>query len=289
MFGVGAAKAATSWLHDYLMSHPDCSFRHVKELHYFDAAESGKWGGQIKRLEGEIARLRARHATLSGERAERFSRRIADHEDWLAVLSERRVDPQAYLAFLGAGRGRLVGDVTPAYALLPAETLARMAGLTSDVRFVYILRDPVSRLWSHVRMTAARSAGGGTVEARARAVMDAVLQDPAADEPASILSRGDYRGALLRLSSVVAPSNLFVAFMEDLVSPTGVEALCDFLGIARVAGRYERRVHEGTPLVLDARRRAAAAELLRDQYDFVAQLFPELPAAWQRSLGAMAA
>lgn len=289
LFGVGAAKAATSWLHDYLVGHPDCSFRRVKELHYFDAAESGKWGGQIKRLEGELARLNARLPEFSGKRADWFARRVADHADWLEVLKARRRDDAAYMAYLTTRGGRLVGDITPAYSLLPAETLAGMAGLAADVRFVYLIRDPVSRLWSHVRMIAARTGGEASIEDRSKALMDRVLADPTSDEAESILSRGDYAGALLRLSSAVTPAQLFVCFMEDLLAPEGVNALCDFLGIQRHPGQYERRVHEGTPMALDARRRAAAVELLQDQYEFVARIFPALPAAWQRSLGQMAA
>lgn len=289
LFGVGAAKSATSWLHDYLVGHPDCSFRRVKELHYFDAAESGKWGGQIKRLEGELSRLTARLPEFSNKRAEWYNRRVADHSDWLEVLKLRRRDDALYMDYLMARGGRLVGDITPAYSLLTTESLSSMVALTSDVRFVYVIRDPVSRLWSHVRMNAARSGGGAPVEDRARVLMDQVLSDPESETAQSILSRGDYAGALLRLSAAVAPSQLFVCFMEDMVAPEGVTALCEFLGIRRHPGQYERRMHEGPPMALDARRRAAAAELLKDQYDFVARIFPTLPDAWHRSLGKVAA
>jgi len=289
LFGVGAAKSATSWLHDYLVGHPDCSFRRVKELHYFDAAESGKWGGQIKRLEGELSRLTARLPEFSNKRAEWYVRRVADHSDWLEVLKLRRRDDALYMDYLTARGGRLVGDITPAYSLLTTESLSSMVALTSDVRFIYVIRDPVSRLWSHVRMNAARSAGGAPVEDRARVLMDQVLSDPESETAQSILSRGDYAGALLRLSAAVAPPQLFVCFMEDMVAPEGVTALCEFLGIRRHPGQYERRMHEGLPMALDARRRAAAAELLKDQYDFVARIFPTLPDAWHRSLGQVAA
>lgn len=288
LFGVGAAKAATSWLHDYLSGHPDCAFPAVKELHYFDAIETGRWGGQVKRVEGEIARLRGRRASVTGPRAAGIDARIADHQRWLDILKRRERDDAAYVGYLSGRGGRLVGDITPAYSMLSAASFAEMAAIAPDVRFVFLLRDPVSRLWSHVRMNAARQ-GADRVEDRARALMDEVLARPDSDESMSVLTRGDYSGTLLRLSSVVPPSNLFVAFMEVLITPEGVDALCDFLGIRRQEGRYDRRMREGVPLALDARRRAAAAELLRDQYEFVARLFPSLPTAWQHSLGQAAA
>ncbi|QLQ18591.1 MAG: hypothetical protein HZT43_07875 [Exiguobacterium profundum] len=120
LFGVGAAKAATSWLHDYLLGHPDCSFRRVKELHYFDAAESGKWGGQIKRLEGELSRLNARLPEFSNKRADWFARRLADHADWLEVLKARRRDDALYMNYLTArGGGWLATSPPPIPCRLP--------------------------------------------------------------------------------------------------------------------------------------------------------------------------
>ena len=38
LFGIGATKAGTSWLHRYLAGHPDCALRSIKELHFFDTA-----------------------------------------------------------------------------------------------------------------------------------------------------------------------------------------------------------------------------------------------------------
>jgi len=276
-------------LHDYLSSHPDCGFRSVKELHYFDAAENDKWGGQIKRVENELGKLQSRQGELSGWKARRNAQRIADHVEWLDVLKGRRRDDARYGAYLAGAGGQLVGDITPSYAMLTSETLAEMTTLAEDVRFVYLIRDPVSRLWSHVRMNAGRAGGDLPVEDRAKALMDRVLNAPESDEAMHILTRGDYAGSLLRLSSVVPPTQLFVAFMEELVSPTGVQSLCEFLGISMVPGRYEKRVREGVPMALDAGRKAAAVALLQDQYDFVARIFPALPDAWHRSLGQMAA
>ena len=42
MFGVGATKAGTSWLYRYLADHPECHLRSIKELHFFDALDTGK-------------------------------------------------------------------------------------------------------------------------------------------------------------------------------------------------------------------------------------------------------
>lgn len=291
LFGVGATKSGTSWLHDYLAGHPDCFFRTLKELHYFDTLESGNFARQIQRIGAEVDRLNGKIPEARGDKQRRLKERLRDHADWLDVLRRKRPDHSAYGAYL-AGRGdrKVVGDITPAYGLLPAERLTEMAGLARDVRFVYLMRDPVSRLWSHVRMLVQRRKGAvGEAESKAKALMDEVLTDPGSPMSVSILSRGDYADTLLRLSSAVPPSQLFVAFMEDLITPEGVKALCGFLGAREHPARVERRVHEGMPLALDARRKAAARDLLRPQYQFIADLFPAMPQAWRSNMDEVAA
>ena len=42
LFCVGATKAGTSWLFDYLKHHPECHLRSVKELQYFYAHEQNR-------------------------------------------------------------------------------------------------------------------------------------------------------------------------------------------------------------------------------------------------------
>ena len=38
---VGATKAGTSFLYEHLAAHPQCHFRTIKELHYFDKVLTG--------------------------------------------------------------------------------------------------------------------------------------------------------------------------------------------------------------------------------------------------------
>ena len=162
MFCVGATKSGTSWLHETLSEHQDCHFRTVKELHYFDALQKDKLEQQAKDVGVWRERLANRMAGASGAKKTKLARRVQDRDDWLAVLGLGNEDHAAYLAYLQRGQGaaHVIGDVTPAYALLTVERLRTMATLTDDVRFVYLMRDPVARLWSHVRMMAARRGDG---------------------------------------------------------------------------------------------------------------------------------
>jgi hypothetical protein len=56
-----------------------------------------------------------------------------------------------YAAWFLPGRllGRVVGEVTPAYATLPEDRVGLIASWMPDLRILYVLRDPVERAWSH--------------------------------------------------------------------------------------------------------------------------------------------
>jgi len=102
MFCVGATKAGTGWLYEYLADHPQCHFRSIKELHYFDAIENGKLDREILKHETRHAVLAKKIASAGGEGLAEDVVRLRDRSDWLGVLRAGE-DPQAYLAYLEAG------------------------------------------------------------------------------------------------------------------------------------------------------------------------------------------
>lgn len=282
LFCVGATKAGTSWLYRYLSRHPECHLRSIKELHYFDMIESGNYARHRDREAGRLASLRAEQASGAPMGAFR-QRMLRDTEEWVSVIGRDGEDLDAYRSYLAAGRGarKLVGDITPAYALLPVERLSGMARMAGDVRFVYLLRDPVSRLWSQARMVAFRKARSmADFPARAVQVMGEMIEAIGAGRT----DREDYAGAITRLRAAVDPSRLLVQLQDEMMGVPGLARLCGFLGISSEPADFDKRVHEGTPLALDEGLRARAQAALRPQYDFVAGLFPELPDSWRRNM-----
>ncbi|MGI1661166.1 sulfotransferase [Palleronia sp. KMU-117] len=281
VLGVGATKSGTSWLYRYLADHPGCHLRTIKELHYFDGVEKGNLSDQAADRRREVAAIQARiDAGRAGAGAQA---RLRDRADWARVLDSGREDEAAYLGYLDDGRGTrsVVGEVTPAYALLPEERLRAMAGLGGrDVRFVYLMRDPVARLWSHVRMIAGRRAPDGAVSRRR---CDRILARTLAGEETQIEARGDYRAALEKLARAIDPSRLLVLVFEDLVGGDATARLCAFLGLAPRAPDLAP-VHAGQPMPMTPAQAHAARDWLAPQYDFVADRLGHRPAGWRFDL-----
>lgn len=288
LFCVGATKAGTSWFHQYLENHPDCHMRGIKELHYFDALDLGSGAWNAKRIETNRRALIERLKAGQTERPMALKHRIGAHGDLLDLHLGETEDPQAYLRYMNKGRGerKLVADVTPAYGLLSPERFARMATIAENVRFLYILRDPVSRLWSHIRMLAGRAA-----ETPNR------LQELAAQTfwkfgdgvfPA-VSERGDYAKTLSNLDKVLGPGQLFTVFYEELFNAKTLGRICEFLGIGDSAAQLTNVVHAGPDARMDSEMLDHARKWLAPQYEFVQKRSGYLPPQWQvNALGAQA-
>ena len=279
-FCVGAAKAGTSWLHKQLSAHPECHFRAIKELHYFNAIEIGKLPDELKKHRDQQKAMLDQMAYTAKPVGQGKSMRLADRAAWMDVL-EKGEDTDAYLDYLHgeAGDARVVGDMTPAYALLPETRLRSMAQLTDDVRLLYLLRDPLERLWSHVRMIAARRDTHGRItEKRCARILRRTLNG----EETQIVVRSDYAGALARLTAAVAPAKLSFEVFEEMIAGDGFGRICDFLGISRITPDTVP-VHEGQTLEMSREQRLAALQWLAPQYEATHQALGRMPESWAMS------
>lgn len=278
MYCVGATKAGTGWLYEYLRDHPECYFRSIKELHYFDALENGKLDREIAKHQNRRAAFQRKVSHSRGEQMVDHALALRDRTEWLSVLA-RGEDTAAYLDYLCAGREaeQVVGDITPAYCLLPGTRLRMMADLAPDVRFIYLLRDPVERVWSHIRMMAAwREPSGEATPDRAARILRRTLMG----EESQIARRSDYAGNLTRLKRVVG-DRLKVVFFEDLFNGGGLGQICDHLGISHLPPDRDKIVHAGHALELLPEQRLALRDWLAPQYAYVSGAMGQVPEAWQ--------
>lgn len=277
IYGVGAQKAGTTWLYDYLRAHPGCHARAMKEVHYFNSAGVDDFR---RRAASRLAqRSRADRRREAG--SARDAALIASIDDWIATFGEGRADDRDYIAYLTRGRSgdAAIVDVTPAYANLPEASFERMRRLAKTARFIYILRDPVDRLWSSVQMRARR----GGDPARAEALFGAQIDKL---EAGATPPRCDYAGALRCLRQATDANERLVIFFEDLFSQPTVDRIADFLNVDRRPAdfsRRDRRRRSQPPQ--DLARRATRA--LRGQYDYVAaHVRDEPPLRWRERMEA---
>jgi Sulfotransferase family len=128
---VGAHKAGTTWLYQQLDSHPDFWMPPVKELHYFD---------QLSRVH-RAARPRCRD-----ERDLQFLERLN------SLSTEAGIELDNYAQLFESKASLLSGDISPNYSTLSDEVIRRVVEYFPNVKVIFLARDPVERVWSHLSM-----------------------------------------------------------------------------------------------------------------------------------------
>ncbi|SFI56681.1 sulfotransferase [Celeribacter neptunius] len=288
MICVGATKAGTSSLYRYLHDHPECHLRSIKEIHYFDTVDTDDYAFQFDvfaRLKADLIRrqdIARRNENIW--KVANLQRQITDVDEIVRILEMKEEGVSDYLFYLldGIGDKKLAGDITPGYGLLTEERLCEMAHMAPDVRFVFLMRDPVDRLWSHVRMQAKRQRREGEeVAVKAKRIMNRVVNR---DLEKHIAPRGDYAAIVEKLKRAVPENKLLIGFTEELLTGEGLKRLCAFLGISERPVETEPHAHEGVKLQLSDKQRREAAQFLAPQYAYVEKSFGPLPARWQANM-----
>ena len=269
--GVGAQKAGTSWLYSYLNRHPQVSMSRIKELHYFDAKY---------------------RPDISGMYDKKFRQSYSEfllRPDWdSGAVRQNLVRAQAILDRLAMGAGEITyldyfasrvkpqhsvfGEITPSYSILDEVGMRAIRDAQDDVRVIFLMRDPVDRLWSALRHSGVRT-----------------------DDPRETISdqiqrphhrlRSDYAAAVTTLDKVFPKDRVLHMFYEGLFTDESIGVICGFLGIDPEPADFSQRVNVGRASAMpDVFVELAEKELVAT-YRFCRQRFGDaVPGSW-RPLG----
>lgn len=256
LLGVGCQKGGTAWMHRYLEASPQCDPGFRKEYHVWDALDlpSGKLAKE--RIEAQ-----------GGERA--------------AFLR----DPDRYFDYftglLQPGDIRLTADITPGYAGLSTDrlTMIRDGFLARNVRpvAVFLVRDPVERIWSAARMDMRRRGAEAPEDPETR--VGHMYKHP------MYADRTRYDRTMSALEASFGSDAVHYGFYERLFSAETLAGLCAFLGIDYHEPDLDRQVNvspksEGASLPEETVR--TIARHFAPVYEAVQIRFPDvdLPSLW---------
>ncbi|MEM6277089.1 MAG: sulfotransferase [Pseudomonadota bacterium] len=146
---IGAMKSGTTWLYAVLQRHPEIYFTPEKEIHYFyHRYVNGRHLNEERRL------AEAKRKYLARINPERSSiDRIRADLHWTANFLQSPVDDFWFRnLFSGMRRGQTYAcDFSNLNAQVPGEIWPRVSKECDQLRVMYTMRDPVQRLWSHVK------------------------------------------------------------------------------------------------------------------------------------------
>jgi hypothetical protein len=193
----------------------------------------------------------------------------------------------AYSGNFSDAGGRVKGEITPAYALLPAERVRFIRRVMPDVRLVFVMRNPIERAWSQAMMKLVHIPGRNLED-----LSEAELLDQMSSRASR--RRGDYVATLDTWQSEFPTEQLFIGFFED-VKQRPQELLSDvfdFLGVTRavdwsafpveqVMRPGSKEVSPGTPPSIPPRCETFLREIYADQLAELRNRFGDRVAAWR--------
>lgn len=282
--GIGAQKCGTSWLNAVLSCHPDCLIREG-EMHYFDTMYDAQ---EIRQLNRRIRALRravdamqpATGAAIAGPVGE-----IARLGRLLSVYTGDGTDHSRYFHYIleGFARHRVVGDITPSYGVLDRAGFSAMAQAAPDTRMIFVMRDPVDRLWSSAKQAYAQP-GMSDDDLYRRCLLYAERVGGRSHDRK--LARSRFETTLANIDAC-APDRTLVLFYEALFCQSTLDRICAFLGISPITADFGTPVNAGRTLALADEDTGRFYALPRPTYDQVAARFgAALPARWQARIAA---
>ncbi len=288
-FVIGAQKSGTSWLYAYMRQHARICVPYWKELNYWARIE-GIFSDDV--MLRTARRMRAKDS-IPFRIKRRFGfvdkRTQADdlgYRHAVATARKPRAPHKAYADAIFAAytpECGAFGEVCPQYALLSAETFREMSRLGPNVRFVFVMRDPVARFISSVRHDIRHSSGeeGITQENLSAGALEALK-----DHQGWSQRMTRYQDTIAQLETYVSKDQISYCFYEDLFDQDQIDRLCAFLGVASWPADVDRKIHLGArpEVTLPQAQQTTIAQHFRDVYAVMAQKFGnDLPAAWRAS------
>ena len=283
ILGIGAPKAGTSWIHNRLSlsENVDCGF--LKEYHVFDSIESPQGYWAKKRLKNYRSRLKATQdfsiaSNSHGPNNTAF--KLASFID----NTSNYFDYMHYL-YLRDTKISTCCDITPAYALLSEKTLYIIKdGLESrgfSVRVVFLMRDPVDRLISGMKMKIKNS------KLNASYFYDEFRKLIAAPHRSTQVANGRYQVTIEKIERVFEKQSIYYGFFDSLFNKKSINSLQDFLGLEIPSDNISDVVNPGKKItfatddkrILELRR--SLKDIYNDTYSYCLKKFrSEEVGAW---------
>ncbi len=258
LLGVGAQKAGTTWLYNYLRSHPEIFMSPIKEMHFFGNRNSGKsWPIPAFR--------RKLHKRMEQNPFKKYT-----------ALRERinmKDDMSKYIDFFKTRirNEPVFGEISPIYSELDIDELNFIKSSFPSTKLIFLLRNPADRLWSQLRISGDYNAADDPSKLR-----DVILQKP------PYLSRSNYSATVKNLQQVFSPANIHYEFYETLFCPDAIKRICSFLNVDYFPAKFDARYNVSIKAQLGLEQRQILVNLLRDQYAFAFQEFGDrVPECWK--------
>ena len=237
LLGLGCQKGGSTWLYNYLKAHPNVNMGFTKEYHFFDALLGG-------RKESLIEAAREKSSSFMN-----VHKHVSENCDFNLDLINFYQNPLSYFNYFDSlfkqdVNVQVAGDLTPEYALLSESDFRQIKEMFANsgfnLKILFIMREPVERIWSAVRMH--------------RKIYPEHFSptDTRSDEELAasrykrndIAARTRYEITIDTIEKVFEPSQIHYEFFERLHTPEAMIKICKFLGISYIPADFSKKINK---------------------------------------------
>lgn len=271
---IGAMKSGTTWLYRQLEQHPNIGFSPEKELHFLAWRAGHRSHLRLKYRLSRLANARTR-AAAEGRRLRWVE--LTWYADYLLMPRtwgwyERRFGDVAEAAY--------PADFSNLTALLDEADWQSLADRVADLRVVYMLRDPLDRIWSHLKAHYSSPADRKALAAMTRYVPDSRLADR------ELVSHSQYAANLGRLLACLPRGRVHIVLFDQierdpLTLLRGIEAFLEIPRHDYLAEKLRRRINASDALPRPPWVREHFFPLIAEDLNRLQQQFP-VPEDWCR-------
>lgn len=193
---IGAQKSGTTWLYQQLEKHPQVWVPPIKELHYFDRPHIKRYAHAITSplIMGKSVRSVLRCSVKS-----KFI-------FWAIRYVFGLRNDTYYSSLFPISTTQVTGEVTPAYAWLDETTIRHISSLMPKVKLIYLLRNPVDRAWSHLKMH----------ERKGNVKRDTSVAEIMKIKEKKMLEHSSYSEHLKRWEMCFEEEQIFIGFFDQI-------------------------------------------------------------------------
>lgn len=278
----GQAKAGTRWLYDQMKSRPDVWMPPIKEMNFFVGSALKPVNlRKIRKLEKRNDPFVSMFAEYRNHGPSRAYIRLRRFPFTSAVFDFRnRVGDIGWYKGLFQFKGdRVSGDVSPSYSQLDERDIAGLAKELSETKFVFLLREPVSRLWSAICM-----------DVRKTRIDASRLQDLAYVKSLAKRKQNNSLPSVIwdRWRRHIPEERMGFWFLEDIKERPGevVDEICQLIGAKAGPGGlpagYNSKA-DNAKVPMDPKVRAYLVDHFREEHDRCAQLFGGHALSWRET------
>lgn len=276
--GAGAMKAGTTWLYSILSQHPEIYFTPEKEVHFLSDYYLGTNALRApQRLSRAINYVDSNLPLLDDKETRQH------FKWWLHYCSSQPDDFDYYRGlFRFKPDDAWCSDFSNLTCHLKTEHWQDLQSKVEDLRVIYILRNPIERLWSHIKFHQKFVSGSTDFgEWTEDGFRQYITQN-------HIWQNSKYSENLLNLQSSIPDHQLYIGFIDDFQSNPNYEIakVLDFLDVGDFLfdnSMLQARVNTTETIKMPEAFLNVALDPLKEEMDELLKVYPDIPDNWHES------